>query len=573
LLKKAKKPLLYNRGSQSSVAAWKHGALSTLLLALAITALTMLAAGSVRAQSDDAMAIAQHAVALQQAGDYAGAVEAYRAFLKAKPDDVVAHSNLGVALAKLGRYDEAIQEYEAADRILPGDPRIGLNLALAYSKSGRVSEAAQKLEKLHAVQPENQQVTLVLADCHLRLGDDARVIELLQPLGKAAPDDLSVAYMLGTALIRQQRIAEGQVMLDRILKNGDSAESRFLLGMQMFESGDYPAAVKQLAGAAELNPNLPELQSYYGRALLMTGDADGAAVAFRKELAGDPNDYAANVGLGQILTVRKKYDEALPLLRQSLLVRPQSLEPRLAMGEYLIAVGKPAEARQLLEEAVKAAPNSLAAHQMLATVYTGLNMPHQAKQEQAQVQRLNAQSPSVVAEKAGVKANDPAPGFSLPEAGSGKSVSLSDFKGKSPVVLVFGSYSCPNFRSASDALKALYVRYGKQTPFLLVYIREAHSDGNWESTRNTREGVSIQQASTMAEKQAHATMCTRKLQLPFPAVVDRMDGAVESAYGAWPSLALVVGTDGRILYTTRLTELDFHPHELEAALQQAIASR
>src|SRR5208283_584094 len=162
------------------------------------------------------------------------------------------------------------------------------------------------------------------------------------------------------------------------------------------------------------------------------------------------------------------------------------------------------------------------------------------------------------AAKAGPKIDDPAPGFSLPEAGAHKNVSLNDFKGKSPVVLVFGSYSCPNFRSAANALKALYAKYGKQTPFLLVYIREAHSGDNWESTRNTREGVSIQQASTMAEKQDHATMCTRKLQLPFPAVVDGLDGAVENAYNAWPSLALVVGTNGRILYTTRLTELDFH---------------
>jgi tetratricopeptide (TPR) repeat protein len=523
------------------------------------------------------MAVAQHALALQQAGDYAGAVEAYRAFLKLKPDDVVAHSNLGVSLAKLGRYEEAIQEYLAADRILPGDPRIGLNLALAYSKSGRVSEAAQELENVHSVQPQNQQVTLLLADCHLRLGDDAGVIGLLQPLATATPDDLSVAYMLGTALIRQQRVAEGQVMLDRILKNGDSAESRFLLGIQMFESGDYPAAVKQLASAADLNPSLPELQSYYGRALLMTGDADGAAAAFRKELANDPNDYGANVGLGQILTVRKKYGEALPLLQQSLLLRPQALEPRLAMGEYLIGAGKLPEARLPLEEAVKAAPNSLAAHELLATVYTGLKMPQEASREQAQVQRLNVQRSSLTpgnsSAKAGPKTNDTAPGFSLPEAASGKTISLSDFKGKSPIVLVFGSYSCPNFRFAADALKALHAKYGRRTPFLLVYIREAHSGDNWESTRNTREGVSIQQASTMAEKQEHATMCTRKLNLLFPAVVDGLDGAVENAYSAWPSLALVVGTDGRILYTTRLTELDFHPNELEAALQQAIASR
>jgi cytochrome c-type biogenesis protein CcmH/NrfG len=83
---------------------------------------------------------------------------------------------------------------------------------------------------------------MLLADSYLQLGDNRRVIELLRPLAVPSPEDLGVAYMLGTALIREQRIGEGQLLLDRIIRNGDSAEARFLLGTQMFESRDYPAA-------------------------------------------------------------------------------------------------------------------------------------------------------------------------------------------------------------------------------------------------------------------------------------------------------------------------------------------
>jgi hypothetical protein len=35
----------------------------------------------------------------------------------------------------------------------------------------------------------------------------------------------------------------------------------------------------------------------------------------------------------------------------------------------------------------------------------------------------------------------------------------------------------------------------------------------------------------------------------------------------------LIGRDGRIEYRTRLTELDFHPAELEAALQEAIEGK
>src|SRR5271156_5421176 len=81
---------------------------------------------------ENPIAIVQRAYQLQQSGDYAGAAQAYRAFLKLRPDEVGAHSNLGVVLTKLGRYDEAIEEYEAAQKLLPNDPRVAMNLALAY---------------------------------------------------------------------------------------------------------------------------------------------------------------------------------------------------------------------------------------------------------------------------------------------------------------------------------------------------------------------------------------------------------------------------------------------------------
>jgi thiol-disulfide isomerase/thioredoxin len=136
------------------------------------------------------------------------------------------------------------------------------------------------------------------------------------------------------------------------------------------------------------------------------------------------------------------------------------------------------------------------------------------------------------------------------------------------VLLVFGSYSCPNFRAAAPSLNNLYKRYGKQVPFLMVYIREAHSTEDWQSTRNDREGVVIEPAKTMDEKSSHASMCIRKLNIPFPAVVDGMDGKVEAEYQAWPSHAYLVDAKGIIRYSTGLTELEFRADELEAALKE-----
>ncbi len=516
---------------------------------------------------DEAIAIAQRAVELQQAGDYAAAVEAYRAFLKLRPNEPAARSNLGAALVKLGRYDEAIEEYREAEKLLPGDARIGMNLALAYEKSGRLREASEKLARLHAQAPQERQITLLLADCKLQLGDYDRVIELLQPVEQEDPSNLATAYMLGTALIRARRTAEAQGLLDRILQSGDSAEARFLLGTQSFESGDYPAAVKELTSAAELNTKLPQLQSYLGMALLNTGDPVAASAAFRRELAENPNDYASNLALGQILIASNQHAQALPLIESALRARPDSIEAELALGECLSRTGKLQDARERLEAVARATPNSLDAHRELLSVYSRLHMKSQAARERATVGRLEREA---AASEAGPKLNALAPDFNLPEIGATRQVRLSDLRGKAPAVLVFGSYSCPNLRRSAEALNALFQRYGEQARFFLIYIREAHAAGDWQSTRNVREGITMNPALTMEDKEDHAAMCTRKLHLKFPALVDGMDGKAEAAYAAWPSRAFVIGRDGRIRYSTGLSQQDFHAERMEQALRAVV---
>jgi len=355
-----------------------------------------------------------------------------------------------------------------------------------------------------------------------------------------------------------------------LLGNEDSAEAHFLAGKQLFESGNYPAAIKELGRALELNPKLPQLQSYYGLALLNTGDPVGAVEAFRRELAANPEDYSSNLALGQILIVSKQYSEATPFVRAALHRHPESIEARLAWAECLSGTGKLEEARERLEAITLAIPDSLEAHRELLSVYTRLHMQSEAALERDTVRRLQQDAE---AKDAGPQINAFAPDFDLAEVGTKRQVRLSDFRGKTPVVLVFGSYSCPNFRASAQALNALFERYGRQAGFFLVYIREAHAAGDWQSTRNVREGVALASPVTLQDKQNYAALCTRQLHLKFPALVDGMDGSVEAAYAAWPSRAFVIGADGRVRYSTRLTQLDFHAEAMEVALRAAIAKR
>src|ERR1035437_8938942 len=274
---------------------------------------------------EDPERILQQAIVLHQAGQLEPAISQYRAYLKLRPDAVDARSNLGVALASTGHYREAIAEYREALKRRPQDSHIRLNVALAQYKLGQISDAAASLSALHRQQPADRQIMLLLADCWLRQGEDRKVIDLVTPVAEQNRHDLAIAYLLGTALLRDKQIDRGQQMIDRILRNGDSAEAHLLLGTARLNAREYEAAIADFEKAAQLNPHLPDVYSYLGRAHIQTGDTAAARLGFQKELAQNPNDFESNLNLAALLKQDQDYDGAFQLLDRALRVRPGEL--------------------------------------------------------------------------------------------------------------------------------------------------------------------------------------------------------------------------------------------------------
>jgi tetratricopeptide (TPR) repeat protein len=331
------------------------------------------------------------AVQLHQVGDLENAIKEYQAFLEQRPDRTDARSNLGAALARLGRFAEAIEQYKRALLLDGQNPGIHFNLAVAYYKSARIVAAAEALEKVVAAQPENPNATLLLADCYLQMGEYKKIIALLAPYETKYPDNKALAYLFGTALLRDKQVEKGQQQIEKIMRGGDSAEARMLLGTTLLLTADYTNAVKEFAAAAKLNPKLPTVHSYYGRALSMTGNTDQAKEEFRLELENNPNDFDANIQMGIILKQDQNPDEALKYFQRALLVRPGEPNARFYIESIRIGQGKVTEALPELEKLVKDAPDFVEARVMLATAYYRLKRKADGDREQGIVNKLNAE--------------------------------------------------------------------------------------------------------------------------------------------------------------------------------------
>jgi tetratricopeptide (TPR) repeat protein len=344
------------------------------------------------AQTMNVEEILKRAISLHQSGDIAAAIPAYEKYLAQRPDSPLALSNLGAAYAGAGRYKDAIIQYRRALKLQPGNRTAELNLGLAYYKTGQMETAASIFEKIHLSAPGQQQPALLLADCWLAMGKNKKVDALLTPLLEGSPDDLSIAYMLGTALVRDGQIARGQVIIDRILREGDSAEARLLLGVTKLNAHDYPAAREDLAKAVELKPSLPDVYSYLGQALQATGDPAAAMDAYRKAVAANPNSFIANLELGVLLKGEQKLEEALICLRRALETRPGDFDARHQIAAIDLQQGRVDAARLKLEDLVREAPAFTAAHVTLATVYYRLKRKADGDRQRAIVQKLTAET-------------------------------------------------------------------------------------------------------------------------------------------------------------------------------------
>ena len=112
----------------------------------------------------------------------------------------------------------------------------------------------------------------------------------------------------------------------------------------------------------------------------------------------------------------------------------------------------------------------------------------------------------------------------------------------------------------------MWLDYGDDVEFFVVYIREAHAIDSFLPKGGGEDPV-LEDPTTLDERRAVARQCMTRLALePIPALVDTLDDAVNRAYDAWPDRLYLIGRDGRVAYQGGPGPDGFDPDELEAAI-------
>ena len=68
------------------------------------------------------------------------------------------------------------------------------------------------------------------------------------------------------------------------------------------------------------------------------------------------------------------------------------------------------------------------------------------------------------------------------------------------------------------------------------------------------------------ERATVASTCVKDLNLPMPALIDRVDDKVGQAYSGWPDRLYLIGKDGKIAYAGDRGPFGFDPAAWEKAI-------
>lgn len=129
------------------------------------------------------------------------------------------------------------------------------------------------------------------------------------------------------------------------------------LGDLLYQQNDFTGAAEAYRGALHVSPGTAVLHNGLGVALLQTKDLRGAESEFRQALALQPDMEMARGNLGAVLVLTGRQDSAVVELRHALESSPDDVNARFNLGIALEALGRTEEARTAFQQVLEQNPS------------------------------------------------------------------------------------------------------------------------------------------------------------------------------------------------------------------------
>jgi tetratricopeptide (TPR) repeat protein len=208
------------------------------------------------------------------------AIKELKAILAVDPGSAEAHLLLGIAYRSAGSTElmgEAVAELRQALALNPGFVPAHFYLAHIYLDLGRSERARDELQTGLAQSPGNPQFMALLGEAERQLKNPTRSVELNREALKLDASSQESRYYLGLALFDLGKRDEAIVELERVVQAAPNVVDPYLsLGTAYVEAGRFDNALKVLQQGLRIDPARPELRIQMARAYRSKGLLDSA---------------------------------------------------------------------------------------------------------------------------------------------------------------------------------------------------------------------------------------------------------------------------------------------------------
>lgn len=273
------------------------------------------------------------ALALARQGDYSSAIAEASSLLKEKPESLSTRLTLARFYKEDQQFSRAVTAYrELLDR-KPGQLQVLLELGRLLEQQDQPDEALKLYQdgidqEPRAVAVRDQMARLLVAENRY-----AEALQLLQELNDLHPDKTQILGRIGLLQLEMKQWAEAELTFRKLLRVDSNHErSRYYLGLALSGSGDYHAALQELATVSSESDVY--LESVTQRAYLHQkyNQPQKAIELLHKVLESGLNDPIIYYYLSSSLVSLEQLVDAEEVLRSGIELHPENVNLRYQLG-------------------------------------------------------------------------------------------------------------------------------------------------------------------------------------------------------------------------------------------------
>mmetsp|Transcript_5187 Transcript_5187/g.16790 ORF Transcript_5187/g.16790 Transcript_5187/m.16790 type:complete len:752 (-) Transcript_5187:9-2264(-) len=268
-----------------------------------------------------------------EAGDLAGAEEAFRAAARLDGENADAHFSLGQLLANKLDFAGAEDAFRAALGIDPNDADGCFALALILKERGDVDGAEVYYEAAIRSDPEYVDAYFRLGEALAARGDLDGAGEQFRAMLKVDSERPDGHYDLGRVLRLQKDLVGAEESYRQVLRiDPESSGAFYELGRISEARSDDVAAEESYRSAIKHGPRLADGHFRLAGLLAMRGELAGAGEGYRAALRDNAQDEDARYALGLVLRLQEDMAGASEQYRAVLKADPNFADVHFSMG-------------------------------------------------------------------------------------------------------------------------------------------------------------------------------------------------------------------------------------------------